>query len=52
MALESESSGSSMAKQIPALMHESLPITGVSIPPFDPISSSRSIPSTIIQLDF
>src|SRR5215203_6765642 len=50
MALESASSGSSSASLVPALMHASRPTIGVSMPPFEPMSSSLSMQSTKILL--
>src|SRR5215467_1046148 len=50
IALASGSSGSSIASLTPALIHGSLPTTGVSMPPLEPISSSRSTHKTRILL--
>src|ERR1044071_6760150 len=50
MALESASSGSSIASRVAALMQESRPTIGVSIPPFVPMSSSLSIHRTRTRL--
>src|SRR2546425_7921247 len=50
IAFESASSGSSIASLVPALMHASRPTIGVSIPPFEPISSSLSMHNTRILL--